>query len=324
MTRYRLGFIFLLFSLILMSCNLTSMLPFNQEDAESTVEELTEGIMDQLDPSQFEATPEEQTQPAENEPMEEPSDSATVEEDSMDSNQSNSSNTGQSTACDHPYFPMRVGSTWVFFEEEESYYHHWEVVSVDGDEQNATAVMTAHIGEFSELTEEAKAQMIRIEYNWVCTANEGIVSFDLATLEVPQMEDAGLEMTLTFVDGEGVMLPPANKMNIGDTWDMDLQMDFSMPEMLGAEGTMTLNDFYTVVNHDPVDVLGSNFEGIQYEREFEIEMEINLGGATTSMPTEFIDYKTTTTLAKGIGFVTLDSQGDFGDTGLQLISYNIP
>lgn len=321
MMRYRVGFLFLLLSLILMSCNLTSLLPFNQEDAESTVEELTEGIMEQLDPSQSEATPEEQPQPAENEPMEEPSDSTSADE-SMQS--SSSSNTGQSTACDHPYFPMRPGASWVYFEEGDSYYHHWDVLSVDGNEQNATAIMTAYIGEFSELTEENKAQMITIEYNWVCSAEDGIVSFDLATLEVPQMEDEGLEMTLTFVDGDGVMLPPANRMNIGDTWDMDLQMEFSMPELMGVEGTMTLNDFYTVVSHDPVDVLGSNFEGIQYEREFDIAMEINMGGTTSSMPTQFVDYKTTTNLAKGVGFVTLDSRGDFGDTGLQLISYNIP
>ena len=219
---------------------------------------------------------------------------------------------------------MRPGASWVYFEEGDSYYHHWDVLSVEGDEQNATAVMTAFIGEFSELTEENKAQMITIEYNWVCSVEEGIVSFDLATLEVPQMEGEEFEMTLTFVDGEGVMLPPANKMNIGDTWDMDLQMEFSMPELMGVEGTMTMNDFYTVVSHDPVDVLGSNFEGIQYEREFDIAMEINMGGTTSSMPTQFVDYKTITTLAKGVGFVTLDSRGDFGDTGLQLISYNIP
>ena len=166
--------------------------------------------------------------------------------------------------------------------------------------------------------------MIRIEYNWVCSAEEGLVSFDLATLEIPEIEGQEFEMTLTFVDGEGVMLPPADKLNVGDTWDMTLQMNFSMPEMMDAEGTMTLNDFYTVVNHDSVVVLDKDVDGLQYEREFDIEMEINLGGLSTSMPTQFVDYKTTTSLAKGIGFVILDSEGSFGNTGLQLISYNIP
>jgi hypothetical protein len=247
-----------------------------------------------------------------------------TEEEPMDTTQSNTSSSTQSTACDHPYFPLRPGASWVYFEPEESYYHHWDVLSVEGDEQNATAVMTAYIGEFSEVTEEVKPQMIRIEYNWVCSAEEGIVSFDLATLEIPEIEGQEFETTLTFVDGEGVMLPPADKLNVGDTWDMTLQMNFSMPEMMDAEGTMTLNDFYTVVNHDSVVVLDKDVDGLQYEREFNVEMEINLGELSTSMPTQFVDYKTTTSLAKGIGFVTLDSEGSLGNTGLQLISYNIP
>jgi len=300
------------------------MLPFNQEDAESTVEGLAEGIMDQLDPSQSEATPEEQPQPAEASLPEESSDSTSTDEPMQPNQSRSSSNTGQSTACDHPYFPMRLGSSWVYFEAGESYYHHWEVISVDGDQQNATAVMTANIGEFSELTEEAKAQMVQIEYNWVCTAEEGTASFDLATLEVPQMEDAGLEMTMTFVDGDGVMLPPPDKMNLGDTWDLTMQMEFTMPEMMNAEGTMVVNDFYTILNHNPLDVLGQEFDGIQFQREFNTEINLNLAGVNTSFPSEFVDFQTITSMAKGVGFVTLDSQGDFGDTGLQLISYNIP
>ncbi len=321
MSRFRLGFIFLFLSLVLMSCNLTNMLPFNNDEnvseivetAVSSVEDLQspESMDEAEDQTEFNAEPmETQTAPS---------------NDAIESNQSSSaSSNAQSTACDHPYFPMRPGSSWVYFEPEESYYHHWDVLSVEGDEQNATAVMTAHIGEFSELTEEAKSQMIFIEYNWVCSADEGIVSFDLATLEIPEIEGQEFEMTLTFVDGEGVMLPPADKMNVGDTWDMTLQMDFSMPELMDAEGTMTLYDFYMVLNHDTVEVLGNDFEGLQYDREFDIEMEINLGGASTSMPTQFVDYQTVTTVAKGVGFVKLDSKGDFGDTGLQLISYNIP
>lgn len=323
MSRFRLGFIFLLMTLILMSCNLTSMLPSNQDDSDSTVEETAESSLDDTQPSEPQENIDDPMPSTDNNPVAENNDEM-QSEDVSDTNQENAANSSQSTACDHPYFPMRAGSNWVYFEPEDSYYHHWDVLSVEGDEQNATAVMTAYIGEFSELTEEAKSQMIRIEYNWVCSADEGIVSFDLAVLEVPEIEGQEFEMTVTFVDGEGVMLPPADKMNVGDTWDMTLQMNFSMPEMMDAEGTMTLNDFYTVVNNASVEVLGKELEGLQYEREFNIEMEINLGGLSTSMPTQFVDYQTITTLAKGVGFVTLDSEGDFGKTGLQLISYNIP
>jgi len=300
------------------------MLPFNQEEAISTVEEIAGGIMDQMEVEEETNNSIDQAPPPENNSPEENTAPMPTEEEPMDTTQSNTSSSAQSTACDHPYFPLRPGASWVYFEPEESYYHHWDVLRVEGDEQNATAVMTAYIGEFSELTEEVKPQMIRIEYNWVCSAEEGIVSFDMATLEIPEIEGQEFEMTLTFVDGEGVMLPPADKLNVGDTWDMTLQMNFSMPEMMDAEGTMTMNDFYTVVNHDSVVVLDKDVDGLQYEREFDIEMEINLGGLSTSMPTQFVDYKTTTSLAKGIGFVTLDSEGSFGNTGLQLISYNIP
>lgn len=323
MSRFRLGFIFLLMTLILMSCNLTNMLPSNQGDSDSTVEETAESSLDDTQPSEPQENTDDSMPSTANNNVDENNDEM-QSEDALDTNQENAANNTQSTACDHPYFPIREGSNWVYFEPENSYYHHWNVLSVEGDKQNATAVMTDFIGEFSELTEEAKSQMIRIEYNWVCSADEGIVSFDLAVLDLPEIEGQEFEMTLTFVDGEGVMLPPAEKMNVGDTWDMKLQMDFSMPELLEAEGTMTLNDFYTVVNHDKVEVLGRDLEGLQYNREFDIEMEINIGGVSTSMPTQFVDYQTITTLAKGVGFVTFDSEGDFGNSGLQLISYNIP
>lgn len=324
MTKFRLGFIFLLLSLILMSCNLTSMLPFNQEEAISTVEEIAGGIMDQMEVEEESNNSIDQAPPPENNSPEENTAPMPTEEEPLDTTQNNTSSSTQSTACDHPYFPLRPGASWVYFEPEESYYHHWDVVRVEGDEQNATAVMTAYIGEFSELTEEVKPQMIRIEYNWVCSAEEGIVSFDMATLEIPEIEGQEFEMTLTFVDGEGVMLPPADKLNVGDTWDMTLQMNFSMPEMMDAEGTVIINDYYTVVNTNSVEFNGNEFEGLQYKSEFDMEIEINFGETSTSMPTDFVDFQTTTTMAKGVGFVTIDNDGDFGATGLQLVSYNIP
>ncbi|MBW6475052.1 MAG: hypothetical protein K0B14_18140 [Anaerolineaceae bacterium] len=312
MKRYRLVFILFL-ALTLMACNLTSNLPGNRGDTESEVEETAE--IDQnvqadepvegLKPSEVE-TPEPEVETVNNSV---PSDSASM---------------GKESACDHPYFPMREGASWVYYEPEEDYYHFWEVVSVEGDSQNATALMTSHIGQFSELTEELKQTAIKIEYNWVCTAAEGIVSFDLAVLEIPNIEDQEFEMTMTFVDGEGVMLPAADLLEPGYSWEMSVQMNFSMPAMMNAEGTMTFVDYYTVVTKDPVEFNGQTFEGIQYEREFDSEMELTLGGAPVSLPFIDLDFQTKTILAKGIGYIKLDSDSDFGATGLQLIRYNIP
>lgn len=313
MAHFRLVSIFLFLSLTLMACNLTSMLSNNKEEPE--VDVTPETSMDSL--SEGEMNLESEQDGSMN------GDTSEQTNESMDSRQG-SSRSASSTACDHPYFPLREGSSWVYFEPEESYYHHWEVVSVQGDTQNATATMVAYIGEFDELTEESKPGAIRIEYNWICSADGGIVSFDLAVLKVPRIEEVELEMTMTFVDGEGVMLPSAENLQVGYSWDMSVQMDFAMPALMNAEGTVIYKDFYTVTNTNPVEFDGQEFEGLQYEREFESEMEMNIGGIASSMPYDFLDIQTLTTLAKGIGFIQLDSDTSFGSTGLQLVRYFIP
>ena len=313
MARFRLVFIFLILSLTLMACNLTNMISGNQDEPE--VDVTPETSMDSLfeDEMDLEADQDESMNGNQQEQTTE----------SMDSSQGSFS-TDASTACDHPYFPMREGSTWVYFEPEESYYHHWEVLSVEGDTQNASALMVSHVGEFSELTEDAKQGAIRIEYNWMCSAEDGIVSFDLAVLEVPQMEGIELEMTMTFEEGSGVMLPPAGRLTPGYSWEMSMKMNFAMPALMNAEGTMISRDFYIVTNNDPVNFDGQEFEGLQYEREFETEMEIFLGGVASNMPNEFMNIQTVTSLAKGVGFVTLDSDTTLGSTGLELVRYFIP
>lgn len=313
MSRNRLVIIFLFLALTLMSCNLTSMLPGNRGDSESVNEDTaeidqnvqTDEPMQGLESSEIESSEPEGESPNNSAP----SSSATM---------------SKQTACDHPYFPMREGASWVYYEPEEGYYHHWEIVRVEGDAQNATAYMTSHVGQFDELTEELKQTAIKIEYNWLCTAGEGIVSFDMAVLEIPNMEGQEFELTMNFVDGEGVMLPPADLMEPGFNWEMSVLMNFTMPAMMNAEGTMTLKDYYTVVSKDPVEFDGQAFEAVQYQREFDSEMELSLGGSPVSFPFMDLDFQTQTTLAKGIGYITLDSETDFGNTGLQLIRYYIP
>ncbi|HSM25591.1 MAG TPA: hypothetical protein VK856_12065 [Anaerolineaceae bacterium] len=313
MARFRLVSIFLFLSLTLMACNFTNMISGNQEEPEidvtpeTSMDSVSEGEMN------LEVDQEESMNDNQEEQTTEP----------MDSSQGSFTNAA-STACDHPYFPMREGSTWVYFEPEESYYHHWEVLSVEGDAQNASALMVSHVGEFSELTEEAKLDAIRIEYNWMCSAEEGIVSFDLAVLEVPQMEGIELEMTMTFEEGEGVILPPAHLLEPGYSWEMSLKMNFAMPALMDAEGTMLSRDFYIVTNNDPVEFNGQEFEGLQYEREFETEMEFFLGGVASNMQNEFLNINTVTTMGKGVGFITLDSDTTLGSTGLELVSFFIP
>ena len=88
--------------------------------------------------------------------------------------------------------------------------------------------MTVYISELSELTEEQKQAATQIEYNWVCSASDGIVSFDMATLNIPKFEDDTFTFTLENIVGEGVMLPPADQLQPGFTWQLTLTGDFIM------------------------------------------------------------------------------------------------
>jgi hypothetical protein len=97
-----------------------------------------------------------------------------------------------------------------------------------------------------------------------------------------------------------------------------------MEELMGAKGTMDVTDYYTVINKDPVTFNGEEFEGVKFEREFDSVMDLSLNGVAMSLPNFDLDFKSTTIMAKGIGYITLDSDSDFGDTGLELIRYNIP
>jgi hypothetical protein len=305
MKRNRLVFIILFFALTLMACNLTSMLPGNDEAPEPTLEATQE--------TSVEALPEK--------PMEEPTPEPLS--DSINSPES-SQVSGIQSACDHPYLPMREGATWVYHEASEEYYYHWEIVDVEGDLQNATANMTIHVSKYNEPTEEQKEEAILINYNWTCSADEGIVSFDMATLELNEIEGLEYSMTMTFIDGEGVLLPPADQLDPGSTWEMSMRSEFEMEELMGAKGTMDVTDYYTVINKDPVTFNGEEFEGVKFEREFDSVMDLSLNGVAMSLPNFDLDFKSTTIMAKGIGYITLDSDSDFGDTGLELIRYNIP
>ncbi len=243
----------------------------------------------------------------------------------MNSSESSSSaSTGSQSACDHPYFPLREGASWVYYDSSDVYYYHWEVDSVSGDMQNANAVMQVYITEFEEPTDEQKQAATQIEYNWVCSAEKGIVSFDLATLNVANMGDDSFTMTMENVEGEGVMLPPADLLKPGYTWELIISADFSAEAFMGATGSIQATDFYTVLSTDPVELNGETYDGLQYQREFENNMELMLNGMEVALPNIDFDFQSVSVMAKGIGFVKLDSDSDFGTTGLQLIRYNIP
>jgi len=146
----------------------------------------------------------------------------------------------------------------------------------------------------------------------------------MATLNIPKFEDDTFTFTLENIVGEGVMLPPADQLQPGFTWQLTLTGDFVMEAFMGATGSIQATDFYTVLSLDPVDINGQSFEGLQYQREFQNNMEISLNDIPMALPKMGFDFQTQTVMAKGVGYVQLDTDSDFGTEGLQLIRYQIP
>jgi len=312
MKQKRLIVIFLFFALTLMACNLTSMLPGNRESSES---ESTPEV--NLDDSVQEATQEPDVQePASSQPESQPPASSGAR---------SSLGSSPQTACDHPYFPLREGASWVYYDPSDIYYYHWDVESVTGDLQNANAVMKVYINEYSEPTEEQKQASTQLTYNWVCSASEGIVSFDMATLKVSDMGEEAFTLTMENIEGEGVMIPPAERLTPGYSWELTLSADFSAEALMGATGSMVAKDIYSVTGNEAVEFDGQTFEGLQYQRQFQNDMELMLNGVAMPLPNIDFEFLTDTVMAKGVGYLLLDSDSaEFGSTGLQLVRYNIP
>ena len=96
MARFRLVFIFVFLSLTLMACNLTRMISGNQEEPE--VDVTPETSMDSFSEGEVDMEIDQ------DESMNGNQEGKTTE--SMDSSQGSFTN-ASSTACDHPYFPIR-------------------------------------------------------------------------------------------------------------------------------------------------------------------------------------------------------------------------
>lgn len=165
------------------------------------------------------------------------------------------SGSGAQSACDHPYFSMRVGSSWTYSDGENTLL--WEITDIQGDMDHATADLRATIGD------------IVIDYVWDCTAGSAIASFDFASLGVAP---AGTEMTIENQTMEGVFLLPADQLQPGATWDLTLVDAFLFTQEAGGTeievtGDLTSEQQLTVMSTDPVTFEDQTVEGVQTSQE---------------------------------------------------------
>ncbi len=228
------------------------------------------------------------------------------------------------TACDHPYFPLRPGATWTYRERARQYTVRWMVTGVEGDRQTATARMEALV----EAPDPSRGEDVRLEYIWRCSAEEGIVSFDYVSLTSANRGPTPLGFEIFENEGEGVMLPPAERLLPGQSWNLIARskirmiMPDSTSGMRGLVGTREMQVAYTVAEALPVTFAGATHDGLKVQQETTVDLTII--GIGAGVPATAATVTSISILARGIGYVVVDEIGGTENGGMELVEYAIP
>ena len=201
--------------------------------------------------------------------------------------------TGQ-TACDHPYFPMRPGSTWTFATDNGPMT--WTVSGVTGDQTEATAAMDFHEDKLSGT------------YNWHCTA-DGIESYDFNLLSVQ-----GVTGNIKVTQHSGTWLPAVDKLVPGATWDNSYTLQISVDSTTISE---TFNQHFTLAGTEQHDVAGKSMEALHINSTSSVQVTAAVGGGT-------YDSSATYLLVRGVGPVLLTNTFSSSTSSSTLTSYSIP
>jgi hypothetical protein len=215
------------------------------------------------------------------------------------------------TACDHPYYPLRLGAKWTYtYSNGRS---ATTTANVRGNAAKASADLTAGSTVF----------------HYECDA-EGIKSPDLGYadwLEGPLPERPDTKATSTLQKTRsGAFLPPAGLLKMGYAWSEGWQatrvIDTTYREQyLGKSTTIySITREYTVTGTEPVTVNGKTYEGLQIaytaiSDQEDIEEKTSRRG----------QYETGSyVLARGVGIVKQTREDSSGHWSATLTGFQMP
>ncbi len=227
------------------------------------------------------------------------------------------------SACDHPYLPLREGATWTYeateSEMQEDGTFSWEVASVEGDMDQATAVVLVTV----EDSMPESAEDLTLEYTWECVAGQGISSFDFAGQNMATIMP---EISMSVVNGEGEFLPNTEDLLPGYTWDSQFEqtLTFNMgegDEQIAIEGDITTDQTSTVVGVEPITAAGVTVDGVQVEQVSQITIVMDVMGQSNEQTQ---DMTNNFEMGYGIGIMRQTFDSEFGPSGMELTSFFIP
>ncbi|MGA9192212.1 MAG: hypothetical protein WBZ24_10800 [Anaerolineales bacterium] len=202
------------------------------------------------------------------------------------------------TACDHPYFPLRPGASWSYGGPVP---FTWQVDSVSGNQQSASATISIDFSDGSFSTE------------WQCSPS-GILYTEMSGLA-----GAGIPggIDLKLVSTSGVTLPSTSMLTSGASWNSSYTMGLGIdvPGFSGSYGMQTSESHQAGSPQSLTTDLGT----------FDVVPVTSSGTLSMTGLTDFnTDFTSTIWYAKGVGVVRIESSGAGESAVLDLQSYNIP
>jgi len=217
------------------------------------------------------------------------------------------------TACDHPYFPLRPGATWVYEGSSagEAMSMTWTVIEVTGDRSSAAAIMQANFSDMFSAT-----------YTWQCDSS-GIVSFDYGNFAFEgldfEMED--ISFTTEVRDQSGILIPPPGQFAPGASWNSAFTVRTSA-NMAGFAFTMDFatSSSYTATASESVTVPAGTFSALRVE-------STGVSTSSNSMAPG-LDVSSsssgTTWYGRGVGWLRMITIDDGERSNWDLVRYTIP
>jgi len=203
------------------------------------------------------------------------------------------------TACDHPYFPLRLGSTWDF--ASEGYSYSWAVTAVTGDLDNATAtiVMDYEGGSTS--------------FHWSCSS-EGVFSHDPSTFPADTLGKFG---SLTVSAESGARFPPAAQLEAGGSWSNEYTQTFEvLVEGFPIVSTTQVQESHSAGALQSLTIGLGTFDAIPISTTSTSTSTTDFGSFTST-------YSAVCWFARGVGMLSCDSDSEGFSFHSELVSYSV-
>lgn len=211
--------------------------------------------------------------------------------------------TAPQSACDKPYFPIRVGSTWTYLASSGDTFS-WTITAVEGDLEYAEATMEG----VYDTSEGTLNELILIE-----CGRDGLLALNFFFTNIPEFHV--LEVTN---EGYG-WYPPTGSLTAGSTWDYATSLTAEMVGMEGATATVSFDRVYTNQGLEDVEVTAGSFNALKVSSD--ATMDLIIGGIDMPQST----FAEQLWWGEGVGIVKNESSGDEGmTTTMELVSYSIP